>query len=107
MFRQTSTCSVSWRHAIVCTEFTSDAPVALDDARSRRVRCYPLTHEYLAIMLGTNRSGVTIAVGILQQAGVIRSALGTISVLDRNGLENASCECYEVAREQFGGLLRR
>lgn len=58
-------------------------------------------------MLGTNRSGVTIAVGILQQAGVIRSALGTISVLDRNGLENASCECYEVAREQFGGLLRR
>jgi len=66
----------------------------------------PLTHEYLAMMLGTGRSGVTIAAGILQQAGFIRSMHGNITVLDRDGLENASCECYEVAREQFGGLLR-
>jgi CRP-like cAMP-binding protein len=66
----------------------------------------PLTHEYLAMMLGTGRSGVTIAVGTLQQAGFIRSAHRTITILDRRGLENASCECYDVAREQFGGLLR-
>jgi CRP-like cAMP-binding protein len=66
----------------------------------------PLTHEYLAMMLGTGRSGVTIAAGILQQAGFIRYAHGTITVLDRPGLENASCECYEVAREQFAGVLR-
>lgn len=67
----------------------------------------PLTHEYLAMMLGTGRSGVTIAAGTLQQAGFIRSAHGLITILDRTGLENASCECYEVAREQFGGLIRR
>ncbi len=67
----------------------------------------PLTHEYLAMMLGTGRSGVTIAVGTFQQAGFIRSAHGTITIIDRNGLENAACECYEIAREQFGGLLRR
>lgn len=66
----------------------------------------PLTHEYLAMMLGTGRSGVTIAAGTLQQAGFIRYAHGTITILDREGLENASCECYGVAREQFGGLLR-
>ncbi len=66
----------------------------------------PLTHEYLAMMLGTNRSGVTIGVGTLQQAGFIRSAGGNITILDRLGLEQAACECYEVAREQFGGLLR-
>jgi CRP-like cAMP-binding protein len=66
-----------------------------------------LTHEYLAMMLGTGRSGVTIAAGTLQQAGFIRYAHGTITILDRDGLENASCECYEVAREQFGGLLRK
>ncbi len=65
-----------------------------------------LTHEYLAMMLGTGRSGVSIAAGTLQQAGFIRYAHGTITIVDRAGLEAASCECYEVAREQFGGVLR-
>jgi CRP-like cAMP-binding protein len=66
----------------------------------------PPTQEYLAMMLGTNRSGVTLASGVLQQSGFIRYAHGVIRILDRVGLENASCECYEVASEQFGGLLR-
>ena len=65
-----------------------------------------LTHEYLAMMLGTQRSGVSIAAGTLQNAGFIRYGQGTITILDREGLMNASCECYDVAREQFGGLLR-
>ncbi len=64
-----------------------------------------LTQEYLAMMLGTQRSGVTIAAGTLQKAGFISYGHGMISILDRAGLEGASCECYEVAREQFGGLL--
>ena len=71
-----------------------------------RTNAIPLTHEYLAMMLGTGRSGVTIAAGTLQQAGFIKYGHGIITILDRDGLENASCECYEVAREQFGGLLR-
>ena len=66
----------------------------------------PLTHEFLAMMLGTGRSGVTIAAATLQQAGFIKYAHGTITILDRPGLEDASCECYDVARRQFGGLLR-
>jgi CRP-like cAMP-binding protein len=66
----------------------------------------PLTHEYLAMMLGTNRSGVTIAAATLRNAGFIRYKNGKITVLDRPGLEDASCECYEVARAQFAGLLR-
>ncbi len=64
-----------------------------------------LTHEYLAMMLGARRSGVTIAAATLQQAGFIRYAHGHIVILDRQGLEEASCECYGVAREQFGPLL--
>jgi len=65
-----------------------------------------LTHEYLAMMLGTGRSGVTIAASTLQRAGFIRYSRGVISIVDRLGLESASCECYEVARQDFGGLLR-
>ncbi len=64
-----------------------------------------LTHEYLAMMLGARRSGVTIAAATLQQAGFIRYAHGHIVILDRQGLEDASCECYSVARAQFGPLL--
>ena len=62
-------------------------------------------HEYLAMMLGARRSGVTIAAATLQQAGFIRYARGHIVILNRVGLEEASCECYAVAREQFGPLL--
>jgi CRP-like cAMP-binding protein len=64
-----------------------------------------LSHEYLAMMLGARRSGVTIAAAALQQAGFIRYAYGHIVILNRVGLETASCECYTVAREQFGPLL--
>jgi CRP-like cAMP-binding protein len=64
-----------------------------------------LTHEYLAMMLGSRRSSVTTAAAALQSAGLIRYAYGEITVLSRAGLECASCECYEVARAQFAPLL--
>lgn len=66
----------------------------------------PLTQEFLAMMLGTGRSGVAIAAATLQHAGFISYAHGTINILDRPGLERAACECYQVARDQFDGLLR-
>ncbi len=66
----------------------------------------PLTQEFLAMMLGTGRSGVAIAAATLQQAGYIKYAHGTIHILDRPGLEDVACECYRVARDQFDGLLR-
>jgi len=67
---------------------------------------FPLTQEFLAMMLGTGRSGVAIAASTFQQAGFIKYSHGVIQLLDRPGLENAACECYEVASQQFGGLLR-
>ena len=66
----------------------------------------PLTQEFLAMMLGTSRSGVAIAAATSQKAGLIKYAHGKITILDRPALECATCECYEVAREQFAGLLR-
>lgn len=64
-----------------------------------------LTHEYLAMMLGSRRSGVTIALAALQRAGYIRYAHGCISIQDRAGLEETSCECYAIAQKQFTGFL--
>ncbi len=66
---------------------------------------FPLTHQFLAFMLGVRRSGVTIAAGALQEAGLIKYTRGKITVTDRKGLEEASCECYGIVRSHFERLL--
>jgi len=66
---------------------------------------FPMTHEFLAAMLGSRRSGVTVGAATLQGAGYIHYAHGKISVLDRAGLEATACECYGVAQEQFKASL--
>ncbi|HEX4539193.1 MAG TPA: Crp/Fnr family transcriptional regulator [Acidimicrobiales bacterium] len=66
---------------------------------------FPLTQEFLAQMLGVRRPSVTVVAGILQQAGFIRFHRGRITITDRRGLENASCECYRVLREVFDRLV--
>ncbi|MDP9018344.1 MAG: Crp/Fnr family transcriptional regulator [Candidatus Eremiobacteraeota bacterium] len=65
-----------------------------------------LTHEYLAMMLGSRRSGVAMALAELQRAGFIHYVKGCITIDDRAGLENTTCECYLVAQKQFSDLLR-
>jgi CRP-like cAMP-binding protein len=56
------------------------------------------THEFLADVLGVNRKSVTLAAQALQREGLINYHRGTIQVLDRFGLEKASCECYAVVK---------
>ncbi len=65
---------------------------------------FELSHEFLAIMLGARRPTVTIVAGALQRAGLIQYRHGRITVLDREGLEKASCECYDTIRGHFARL---
>ena len=65
----------------------------------------PLTQEFLSHMLGVRRSGVTVAVGILQQAGFIRHSRGAINVTDPEGLRDASCECVKAMIEEYDNYL--
>jgi CRP-like cAMP-binding protein len=68
---------------------------------------FPLTQEFLAMMLGVQRAGVTKAAGTLKKAGLIRYAYGEVTVLDEAGLEKRSCECYRVTKREFDHLLGR
>lgn len=65
----------------------------------------PLTHEFLAIMLGVRRPSVTLVLQPLQERGLVKCGRGTITILDRRGLEVASCECYQIVRNEYARLL--
>jgi CRP-like cAMP-binding protein len=66
---------------------------------------FPLTQQFLAMMLGVRRAGVNAAASILQRAGYVRYRRGVITVTDRPGLESASCGCYRIVRDEFERLL--
>jgi CRP-like cAMP-binding protein len=61
----------------------------------------PLTQEFLAQMLGTRRSSVTVSAGTLQKAGLIGYTRGKITVLNRRELEEAACDCYGLLQRQI------
>ena len=61
----------------------------------------PLTHEFLAHMLGTRRSSVTVAAGLLARAGLISYNRGEVKINDRARLEDACCECYELMKRHL------
>jgi CRP-like cAMP-binding protein len=64
----------------------------------------PLTHDFLAQMLGTGRPSVSLAAGVLEDAGLIENLRGTVKILNRKSLEAVACECYGVIQHFNGGL---
>jgi CRP-like cAMP-binding protein len=76
--------------------------IAHDSARSDS---FLLTHEFLAMILGVQRAGISIGAHNLQQAGLIHYRRGRITITNRQGLEATACECYERMREQYDQLF--
>ena len=68
---------------------------------------FAMTQELLATMLGVHRPAVSVAAGILQQAGCIRYHRGHVTIVDRERLVESSCECYRAIAEQFQTLRPR
>ena len=66
---------------------------------------FPLTQEFLATMLGVRRPTVTLVANSLQRAGLIQYRRGFVTIIDREKLEAASCECYGTVRDQMRRLL--
>jgi CRP-like cAMP-binding protein len=96
---QTAACN---RHHSVDQQLCRWLLLSLDRLASNELF---MTQELIANMLGVRREGVTEAAGNLQDAGLIRYHRGSITVLDRPGLEARSCECYQVVKTEFDRLL--
>jgi CRP-like cAMP-binding protein len=96
---QTAVCN---RHHSLDQQLCRWLLLSLDRLQSNELA---MTQELIANMLGVRREGVTEAAGKLQTTGLIRYRRGTITVLDRAGLEARVCECYQVVRKEFNRLL--
>jgi len=66
---------------------------------------FELTQEFLAMMLGVRRAGVSVAMGVFQRANIVTYVRGRVTVLDREALERGACDCYRITRAAQARLL--
>jgi CRP-like cAMP-binding protein len=76
--------------------------MANDCAATNEVR---LTHEFLSMMISVRRPGITHALGVLKDAGIIATSRGSIAIRDRQRLEATACECYRTVKDEYERLL--
>lgn len=98
-------------NAAACLRFHQVAPrlarwllMSQDRSHSSTFR---ITHEFIAYMLGVRRAGITTAASALHRAGLIDYRRGLITVLDRPGLESASCSCYMADRATYAQTMQQ
>ena len=109
-------CVSRYSHAFIGLVMRSTACMALHPVHERCARwllmthdrvhesTFELSHEFLAMMLGSTRPTVTVIAGTLQQAGLITYKHGRMTIKDRAGLEAASCECYAITKSNYDQL---
>jgi len=109
-------CTQRYSQAVVTLMMHSTACMAVHAVQERCCRWLLMTHdrvgrddfhlsqEFLAIMLGSSRPTVSVIAGTLQKAGLITYTHGRITILDRKGLEAASCECYATVKAHYDRL---
>lgn len=102
LFVQVAQTAVCNRHHSVDQQLCRWLLLCLDRLASSEVR---MTQELIANMLGVRREGITLACGRLRDQGVVRCTRGIITVLDREALEAAVCECYAVIRDEYAALV--
>ena len=98
---QTAVCN---RHHSLDQQLCRWLLLSLDRLRGNEL---VMTQELIANMLGVRREGVTAGALKLQKAGLIRYSRGHITVIDRAGLEERTCECYSVVKREYDRLLSR
>jgi CRP-like cAMP-binding protein len=96
---QTAVCN---RHHSIDQQLCRWLLLSLDRLETNQLK---MTQELIANMLGVRREGVTEAAGKLQKSGLIKYSRGLIEVLDRQGIEEKCCECYEVVKDEYDRLL--
>jgi DNA-binding GntR family transcriptional regulator len=64
----------------------------------------PITHDFIATMMGTDRSTVSLAAAVLQKKGIIGYVRGAVKIVNRRKLEKSACECYDVIQQFEDGL---
>lgn len=98
---QTAACNIL--HAIQ-ERYSRWLLFAHDSALSER---FPITHEFVATLMGVRRASVQVAAAALQRSGFISYVRGMVTVLDRAGLERSACECYETIQTDFAAAFSR
>jgi len=78
----------------------------LETAHRKRQDTFSLTQEFLSDMLGVRRQSVNLTARILQSANLIKYRRGELTIIDRAGLEDASCECFRVTSQMYERMMR-
>lgn len=99
-----------WVTAAACVRFHQVGPrlarwLLMSQDRSAS-NTFHVTHEFLSYMLGVRRVSITLAAGALQDAGLVEYRRGDFKVLDRSGLEAASCGCYTADGQAYAEQIR-
>jgi len=95
--------------SVICNKFHKvDVRIArwlLATQDRRKHGLCPYTHEFLSMMLGTRRVSITLALGVMEKAGMIQMKRGAVKIKNRQKIEALACECYFIAKQEIEAMF--